>query len=266
MNGHTTFVCIEGIAPVLLEPDPQSKRLTDLLFGEEFITQSECEGLVFGATAADAVEGFVSREFLAPKSGHPTHRIRRTFIHVYHAPHLVTASGKILPMNALVDLTGRSAAMRYRNGSTGSLVVELRTGGWVTAQAVTPIGQFEKDIGAIARSFIGAVYLPGGKTWLGCDGPGFIQSVLAAYGNKVPRQFSQQVYFFERENHATNAPIGFSQLPSVVYSETSCGFLLGGEVIAARNESMHIDVTSLAEFSRDTEDPTASVRVFPLRL
>ena len=136
-----TFVCVDGIAPVRAEPDPQSRQLTDLLFGEEFIAASEHEGLAFGATA-DGVDGFVPRASLAPRSGRPTHHVRRTFIHVYNAPDLMMASDKILPLNALVELTGRSAPLRYPGGGPGSTVVELRSGGWVTEHGVAPIGQF----------------------------------------------------------------------------------------------------------------------------
>src|SRR5262245_13661613 len=96
------LVCVGGIAPVRAAPDPQSRQLTDLLFGEEFVVTSEHEGLAFGTTA-DGTEGFVSRESLAPKSGQPTHCVRRTFIHVYSAPDLMMASDTILPMNALVE-------------------------------------------------------------------------------------------------------------------------------------------------------------------
>src|SRR5262245_43274029 len=166
----TTFACVEGIAPVRAEPDPQSRQLTDLLFGETFVARSEHEGLAFG-TAADGTEGFVARESLAPSSGQPTHAVRRVFIHVYHAPDLTTASNTILPMNALVELTGRSSPLRYPGGGTGPTMVELRRGGWVTEQGLAPISQFAHDPGAIAKSFVGAACLPGGKTWLGCDGP-----------------------------------------------------------------------------------------------
>jgi hypothetical protein len=249
MATYTTFYCVEGIVPVLLEPDPQSERLTDLLFGEEFIAKSESEGLVFGATAADDIEGFVPRGFLAPKLTQPTHQVRRTFIHVYHAPDLLAASGKILPMNAAIELTGRSAPMRSPGGTPGTLAVELGTGGWVTAQAVAPIEHFEKNIRAVAASFIGAVYLPGGKTWLGCDGPGLIQTVLAACGSRVPRQFSQQIRFFEHKHHDAGTHSASRTFASVVYSTSACGFLLGNEVIAARTETMQVDATSFENFT-----------------
>jgi Bacterial dipeptidyl-peptidase Sh3 domain len=243
------FVCVGGIAPVRAEPDPQSRQLTDLLFGEEFLAVSEREGLAFGTTD-DGVEGFVACESLAPKSGQSTHSVRRTFIHVYHAPDLMMASDKILPMNALVGLTGRAAPLRYPGGGTGSAVVELRSGGWVSEQGVTPIGQ-SADLAAIARSFIGAVYLPGGKTWLGCDGPGFVQTALAACGTRVPRQREQQISFFARAYPELDGPPS-ELMAAVVYAGSSCGFLLGSEVVAARAETLRVDVTPLEAFpSRD---------------
>jgi hypothetical protein len=255
-----TLVSIDGVVPVRADLNPQSERLTDLLFGEEFVAISEHEGAIFGTTRVDGVEGFVPSASLACRSTRATHRVRRTIILVYHAPDLLTASGKILPMNALVELTGRSAAVRYPGGSPGSTVVELRTGGWVTEQGLSPIDQFEADLGSVASMFIRAVYLHGGKTWFGCDSSGFIQTVLAARGKRVPRERAHQMRLFEREHIALGSPsptVGHS----VVYSDASCGFLLGNDVVAARTETMLVDVTPLEEFSRRSETP---VRIIPI--
>ena len=257
MIREATFVCSEGIAPVRSELDPQSELLTQLLLGEEFVAKSEHEGLVFGATAADGVEGFVPSEFLVPRSGRATHRVRRTFIEIYRAPALTMAAGKILPMNARVELTGRSAAVRYPGGGPGSTAVELRSGGWVTEQGLSPIDRFETDVRAVARMFIGAVYLHGGKTWLGCDGPGFVQTVLAACGLKIPPQIEQQVRYFEGRPHGGEGPGS----RAVIYSGTSCGFLFGGDVIAARPRTMLVDVSSRKDFLADSRDRP---RIFPL--
>ncbi len=250
MNTDANFVCIDGIVPVRSEPDPQSERITDLLFGEEFCAKSEHEGAVFGATGADGVEGFVPRASLASKSGRATHRVRRTFIHIYSAPDLMMAAGKILPMNALVEVTGRSAAVRYPGGGPGSTVVELRSGGWVTEQGLSPIDQFETDLRSVAAMFIGAVYLHGGKTWLGCDGPGFVQTVLAACGRRVPRRLSEQTEFFRRENLSK-----MGRQLSVVYCGASCGFSFeNDELIIASLRHMQVIQTSQAEFLRNERD------------
>ena len=258
MTPEATYVCSEGIAPVRSEPDPQSELLTQLLCGEEFLARSEHEGLVFGATAVDGVEGFVPRELLASGPARATHRVRRTFIEIYRAPALTMAAGKILPMNALVELTGRSAAVRYPGGGPGSTAVELSSGGWVTEQGLCPLGRFESDAHAIARMFIGAVYLHGGKTWLGCDGPGFVQTVLAACGMHVPRQREPQIRFFERRHSAS----GTEPRPyALIYSDTTCGFLFGREVIAAWPATMLVDACSREDFLVGC---STSPRIFPL--
>lgn len=251
MSSSAAFVCIDGIVPVRSTPDSRSERITDLLFGEEFRAKSERDGHVFGATGTDAVEGFVPRGSLGPAIGPATHRVRRTFIHVYHAPDLQMASGKILPMNALVAVTGRSAAVRYPGGGPGSTVVELRSGGWVTEQGLRPIGHYETDVQMVARMFVAAVYLHGGKTWLGCDASGFIQTVLCACGLSIPRQPRQQIAFFER-NYKT--PDNDSSLQHVIYSNGCCGFLFGNEVIAARKRSMQVDVSPRERVSIEYRD------------
>ncbi|MGH6727415.1 MAG: hypothetical protein ACREB8_12845 [Pseudolabrys sp.] len=230
-----------------------------MFFGEEFIAKSEHEGVVFGATGSDVVEGFVPRASLAPKPGRVTHRVRRTFIHIYSAPDLLRYTGEILPMNALVETTGRSGAARNPSGGPGSTMVELRSGGWVTDQGLSPIGHFESEVQAVARMFIGAVYLPGGKTWLGCDGPGFIQTALAACGLSIPRRFKQQIDYFERKQSTNGEGVAPS---AVIFSNTSCGFLFGKDVIAARVQSMQVDVSSREKFLVDSK---GQPRIFSLK-
>jgi dipeptidyl peptidase-like protein len=232
------FVCTQGIVAVRASPDSQSERLTDLLLGEPFIARSEDEGLVFGSADGDGIEGFVPRDALAPGPSRPTHHIRRTFILLYDEPDLRKCTGRVLPMNALLELTGRSAVVRFPSGGPGSSsVAELRGGGWVTEQGLAPIGQFETDLRPVAESFVGAVYLPGGKTWLGCDGPGFIQTVLAACGLKIPRRRDEQLDFFRRAN-----PIALGMTAaSVVYRADACGFgFADGQAIVASVEHMQV--------------------------
>jgi cell wall-associated NlpC family hydrolase len=259
MSPEATHVCNEGIAPVRAAPDPQSELLTELLFGEGLVAQSEHEGLVFGATAADRVDGFVPSQFLARRARPATHRVRRAFIEIYRAPALTMATGKILPMNALVGVTGKSSPVRYPGGGPGSTAVELSSGGWVTEQGLAPVGQFATDVQAVARMFIGAVYLQGGKTWLGCDGPGLVQTVLAACGVHIPRRLEQQVRYFEERRPASAAA---ASPHAVIYSDTSCGFLFGHDVIAARPQTMLVDVSSRAEFLADCR---CEPRIFPLQ-
>ena len=247
MTTDEILVCIDGIVPVRSAPDPQSARVTDLLFGEEFVATSEREGLVHGRTRADGVEGFVPAGSLAPRSGKATHRVRRTFIHVYPAPDLVATPSAILPMNARVEVTDRATPLRYPGGGPGSTVVQLSGGGWITDRGICPVDRFESDLRSVAAMFVGAVYLPGGKTWLGCDGPGLVQTVLAACGVNVPRHLAAQVKLFERRGIPDG---GAGQGGSVVYSDSACGLVFGGQMIAARAETMLVESISMDEFSK----------------
>ncbi len=260
MRSDEILVCIDAIAPVRSAPDPRSARLTELLFGEEFIPRSEREGLVHGTMRRDGIEGFVARESLAAKTGHATHRVRRSFIHVYPSPDLVAATDTILPMNAVVEITGRSAPLRYPGGGPGSTVVQLRSGGWVAEQSLSPLDRFATDVRAVAAMFVGAVYLHGGKTWLGCDGPGLVQTVLAACGLHVPRRIAAQREFFESPPSAGDAGV-IGLAGSVVYSDAACGFLFDDAVIAARAETMMVEAMSWDEFSGICAGP---IRVFGL--
>ena len=261
MTTDEILVCIDGIVPVRSAPDPQSGRVTDLLFGEEFVARSVHEGVAHGTARADCVEGFVPAASLAARSGDATHRVRRTFIHVYPAPDLVAAPMAILPMNARVEVTDRSAPLRYPGGGPGSTVVQLRTGGWITDRGISPVDRFATDVREVAAMFVGAVWMTGGKTWLGCDGPGLVQTVLAACGMHVPRRLVEQRRFFEDQGVPKGDRRAIGAAGAVVYSDAACGFLFGEQVIAARPETMLVESISMDEFSQTCAGP---VQMFPL--
>lgn len=261
MTPAEILVCIDAIAPVRAAPDPQAARMTELLFGEEFVPWSEQAGIVHGTTRTDNVEGFVPADALAPKSGRATHRVRRTFVHVYPSPDLVASPDAILPLNALVELTGRSAPLRYPGGGPGSTVVQLRSGEWITEHGASPIDHFAADVNSVAAMFIGATYLHGGKTWLGCDGPGLIQTVLAACGIDVPRHIGPQMRFFESRRSGDDDRLNRAA-DLVVFSDSACGFRFDETIIAARPESMLVESIASDEFAKSCAGP---IRTFPLR-
>lgn len=212
------LVCTQSVAPILRSPDPQSERLSDLLFGEAFAIRHEQGAWAFGA-GPDGTEGCVALASLAAPSGAATHRVRRGVVQRFDEPALTRTSGVLLPLNARVRLTGATAAIRYPGGGPGSIVVELESGGWVTQQGLAPIDEPERDLRAVAEGLVGGAYLHGGKTWIGLDGPGFVHTVLAACGLAVPRALDAQRAFIAESKLTVGAePV------SVTHADGACGF------------------------------------------
>jgi hypothetical protein len=106
------------------------------------------------------------------------------------------------------------------------------------------------------------VYLHGGKTSLGCDGPGFVQTVLAACGHKIPRRLPEQLEFFGQMGRTTSAGHTTS---SVIYCGESCGFgFKNGEVIAASPQEMQVISTSQSQFFRGKPNSEMGPHIFAI--
>jgi hypothetical protein len=145
------------------------------------------------------------------------------------------------------------------------MALELRGGGWIAESGVVPLDQFENDLAKVALSFVGAAYLPGGRTWLGCDGPGFIQTACAACGIRIPRTLDQQVEFFEHDYLEVGTSQNSHQAVAVVYAKDLCGFQLGNRLVASRLQTMQVDVSSISEIYPNTKGSEPLLRIFELR-
>ncbi len=68
----------------------------------------------------------------------------------------------------------------------------IRSGAFVPAAHLAPVGVDEPDFVAVAERFLGSPYLWGGKTALGIDCSGLVQVSLTACGVACPRDSDMQ--------------------------------------------------------------------------
>ena len=69
---------------------------------------------------------------------------------------------------------------------------ELATGGFIYAPHIAPLDVYEADAVAVARRFIGAPYLWGGREATGLDCSALVQLALMACGQACPRDSDMQ--------------------------------------------------------------------------
>ena len=69
---------------------------------------------------------------------------------------------------------------------------ELATGGFIYAPHIAPLDAYEVDAIAVARRFIGAPYLWGGREATGLDCSALVQLALMACGQACPRDSDMQ--------------------------------------------------------------------------
>jgi cell wall-associated NlpC family hydrolase len=169
-------------APLRREPRPDAPLDTEALHGEAVaVYETTSEGWAWGQLDLDGYVGWLPAEALGAQGAQPTHRVTalRTLI-------FPTADIKQPPLAAL-PFASRIAIARRE----GEFAV-TDAGGFVSAVHLAPADSTEPDFIAVARRFLGAPYLWGGRSAFGFDCSGLVQIALQAAGHACPRDSDMQ--------------------------------------------------------------------------
>lgn len=173
---------IEPVVALRRAPSHDARLDSEVIFGERVIVyETTDEGWAWGQLEADGYVGWLSANALGKPGPAPTHKVcvPRTLC--------FPAADIKLPPLASLPMGARLAIMRHddRFVITGS--------GWhVPRGHVAPLKERASDFVAVAESFHGAPYLWGGKTSLGIDCSGLVQTALQAAGIACPRDSDMQ--------------------------------------------------------------------------
>jgi len=175
------MTCARPTAGVHRAPDAASEQMDQLLFGELFDVIEEENGFFWGQARRDGYVGFVAQAALAAPGAPPTHRISALRTYGFAEASIKSQAAGPYPMNALVAVEAEEGRLRRVAGA-----------GWMAAEHLCPVGEFETDWAGVAERFIGAPYLWGGRDSLGLDCSGLVQQALTACGLSCPRDADQQ--------------------------------------------------------------------------
>ncbi len=178
--GEAGFV-VRATVPLRKQPDPTRGFETEVLFGESLTIFDENNGWAWVQLARDGYVGYLRSDTIARGAVNPTHRVQTLGTFLYGAPDIKSAPIMHLPMNA--PLAVRSGDERF---------LELEGGGFVYARHAAPRDRFARDYAEIAERFVGTPYLWGGRTRVGIDCSGLVQTALNAAGIPAPRDSDMQ--------------------------------------------------------------------------
>ncbi len=151
--------------------------VSELLMGEAFDLFDIDGDWALGRSAADRYTGWVLASALAEPGAAPNHRITSRVAPVFAAADIKAPVLAELPFGALAA------------GSVRGAFLAIEGGGHIHTLHIAPL---PADPLALARLFIGAPYLWGGRTPDGVDCSGLVQAALAACGIAAPRDSDQQ--------------------------------------------------------------------------
>ena len=166
---------VRGRTALHAEPETNSMRQTELLFGEIFTVYEQKNGWVWGQAQSDSYVGYLHSACLG--AGHePDNRVTALATPLLPTCDVKSVLYDMLPLGAVVRVEAR------RNG-----FAHLAGGGFVHEGHLAVLAFHEPNFVSVAERFIGVPYVWGGKTAAGLDCSGLIQIALQAAGIAAPR-------------------------------------------------------------------------------
>lgn len=179
---------IDGVLPVRVAPRPDAGLDTEAVYGDRVtIFESDDEGWAWIQLDRDGYVGYAPVAGLLPGDGAPaTHKVAvlRTFL-------FPGATIKEPPLGWL-SFGSEVTVTREITAPNGRVFGVTPSGGAIVLHHLAPIDTRETDAVAVAERFLGTPYLWGGKSSLGIDCSGLVQTALRALGHDVPRDADMQ--------------------------------------------------------------------------
>jgi cell wall-associated NlpC family hydrolase len=161
-------------------------------YGERVLVFEKADGRAWCQSLFDGYVGYVEIGHIAtgavpaPTNPVPTHFVATLGSYCYAAPDLRSAATDFLPRHSAVVVAESNHITR------GTEYVRLDTGSFLPRACLSPEVPCSPDIAAAASLHLGCPYLWGGRSWLGIDCSGLVQSAFRDIGVTVLRDTDMQ--------------------------------------------------------------------------
>ena len=189
-------ICNLAIVPMRAEPSERSEQVSQVLFGETFEVTEWKDNWVHIITSIDNYQGWIGRHMFATLG-------QQAFMQLKENPpaltyRAVTQAWKIAD-NSILYLPAASS-LSFLQGTTCNIGKER-------FEIIGQAGDKEA-VDVIAKSFLNAPYLWGGRTHFGIDCSGFTQAVYRLRGHNLKRDASQQAEDGRLVNSLSDVKLG----------------------------------------------------------
>jgi cell wall-associated NlpC family hydrolase len=235
---------------VKAEPRHDAKQTTQALMGETATVFEVANGWAWCQLGRDGYVGYVEADALAEGIAEATHQVAVTNTFLYPAADLKSAPYGVIYMNTPLNVV-----------YAGEKWSRIADGRYVFTTHVRPLGTASGEPAAVAALFEHTPYLWGGRTRLGLDCSGLVQTAFQACGLACPRDTDMM----EREL-GTALPMDPAALRrgDLVFWPGHVGMMLDGErLIHANGHHMLTVIEPLSEALRRIESmfgPASSFR------
>lgn len=238
----TEFEVFDPIVPVRREPSHDAALETEALKGERvMIYDRDAEGWAWGQLKTDGYVGWFPDIALVQPRSTPTHQVTALRTFAFPGPSIKLPPVESLPLGARVEIV-----------RTDDIFAITGQRHYLPVQHVAVLSTTEADFVAVAERFTGTPYLWGGRTSLGIDCSGLVQTSLAAAGITAPRDSDMQ-----------EAALGTALSPSQ-WHDLKRGDLIfwKGHVAIVRDSTtiVHANAHHMATAIEPTQDAIARIK------
>ena len=186
VEGRAARVVV-GRAPVRRRPEPQGETDTFFHHGEEVLVFDEAGVHAWCQSRFDGYVGYVEASHIAIGAmPAPTHFVATLGSYCYEAPDLRSIVTDFLPRHSAVVVAETGLVTR------GTEYVRLDTGLYLPFACLSATPPRSPDVVTGAALYLGCPYLWGGRSWLGVDCSGLVQSAFRDIGITVLRDTDMQ--------------------------------------------------------------------------
>ena len=189
MTKANTYRAIKPTVDIFHEPFSNEiihRRESQLLLGEIFEVEAVDGGFLKGRSRLDGYRGYVRRDAMRFNEGRATHFCKSNLSIIRIAPDI--KSRDIMPVSFM-------SRLEIDNHSLKNGFVRACGLGWIPADHIEPLPSLKEriDYVQVALKLQGTPYRYGGRSTLGLDCSGYVQTVMIRSGlTRIPRDADMQ--------------------------------------------------------------------------